>query len=318
VPAQPPLDRFAAARRIAELRLQADDNIREQHVVSRVVLKQWTDRTRCLNAVSVTDRTAKVITRGPGGLGKIPSFVPRASRSAEERWAMTERHVPRLVRLCDSDDILNNPDAAATLRDLVALHLVRNRSFWRVHVQGFRHEREALKQRARTLRGYADDFQRRFGRPPRTDEDHDLYFEMVLAQRSDIDFHSGLTFRYSVERMFDRCRAWMARRQIQIVHPSSGEFLIGDAPVVLLDRRGRWKPGVAVTLGNASQILMPVTPRSLVAFGPTAKGEVPAHVVDELNTYQVRAAHTHVFVRPGSGLEDFVRTTRFGSISATT
>jgi hypothetical protein len=318
VPAQPPLDRSAAAQRVAELRLQADDNVREQHVVSRVVLKQWTDHTRCLNAVSVMDRGARVITRGPAGLGKIPDFVPRASRSAEERWAATERHVPRLVRLCDTDAILDDPDAAATLRDLVALHFVRNRSFWLVHVEGFQHEREVLKRRARTFPGYADDFQRRFGRPPLTDEDHDFFFEMVLARRWDIDFHSGLTFRYSVERMFDRCRTWMADHQIQIVHPSSGEFLLGDAPVVVLDRRGRLEPGVRVTLGNASQILMPVTPRSLVAFGPPARGEVPAHVVDELNTYQVRAAHTHVFVRPGSGLEEFVRSTRFAAIAATT
>ncbi|MFY1574763.1 DUF4238 domain-containing protein [Verrucosispora sp. WMMD703] len=314
---QPPLDRFVAARRIAELRLQADENIREQHVVSRVVLKQWTDHTRCLNAVSVTDRAARVIARGPAGLGKITDFVPRASRSAEERWAMTERHVPRLVRLCNTDAILDEPDAAATLRDLVALHFVRNRSFWRVHVQGFQHERKALKRRARTFPGYAGDFLRRFGRPPLTSEDHDFYFEMVLARRSDLDFYSGLTFRYSVERMFDRCRAWMADRQIQIIHPSSGEFLIGDAPVVVLDRTGRLEPGVEVALGNASQILMPVTPWSLVAFGPTATGEVAAHVVDELNTFQIRAAHTHAFVRPGSELEEFVRITRFGSTAAT-
>jgi Protein of unknown function (DUF4238) len=297
--------------------LQADDNIREQHVVSRVVLKQWTDHSRCLNAVSVTDRTARIIARGPAGLGKIPDFVPRASRSAEERWAMTERHVPRLSRLCDTDAILDDPDAAATLRDLVALHFVRSRSFWQVHVQGFQHEREALKRQARTIPGYADDFQRRFGRLPLTTEDHDFFFEMVLARRSDFDFHSGLTFRYSVERMFERCRAWMADRPIQIAHPSVGEFLIGDAPVVVLDRTGRMEPGVQVTLGNASQILMPITPRSLVAFGPTAKGEVAANVVDELNTFQIRAAHTHVFVRPGSGLEEFVRIVRFGSIAST-
>ena len=61
---------------------------------------------------------------------------------------------------------------------------------------------------------------------------------------------------------------------------------------------------------------MPLTPRSLVAFGPSASGAIPADLVEELNAFQVRAAREYIFVHPDSGLEGFVRTTRFGAEGA--
>jgi hypothetical protein len=313
---QSPRDAYSP-RRIAELREQAGDNVREQHVVSRVILKQFADRRRLLHAVSVTDRRARVVARGPKGVGKIADFVPQASRSAEELWSETERQIPQLLRMCDSDAILDEPDAASVLRDVVALHYVRNRSLWRTHQRAYGDGRLRIRQGVRLAPGYEEDFRRRFGRMPGSDEDHEFFFEMVLARTWDVDFNSGLLFRASVERMFERCREWMSSRPIQLAHPSSGELLIGDVPVISLDARGRLGPDEGVALGDAVQIFMPLTPRSLVAFGPAAVGDVSANVVDELNSFQVRAAHEFVFVRPSSGLEQFVRDVRFGSAGAT-
>ena len=296
------------ALRLAALRAQAGDNIREQHVVSRSLLKEFADDQRQLHTVSVTDRTAKVIRRGPKGLGKIPNFVPQASQSAEQLWGETERQIPALLHRCDTDAILGDPDATAGIRDVVALHYVRNRSLRRVHQHAYGNSREAVKRALQARPEYVEDFQRRFGRPPRGNEDLEFFFEMVLARSWDTDFRDGLLLRFSVERLFRGCRRWMSERPIQIVHPVSGEFLIGNAPVITLGMQGQ----IGVALGDAEQIFMPLTPRSLLAFGPSAIGEVPETSVKQFNALQVRAAHEFVFLRPGSGLEQFVRDTRFG------
>ncbi|MFI6161682.1 DUF4238 domain-containing protein [Micromonospora haikouensis] len=308
-------DAPVSVRHLAALRKYADDNVVEQHVVARVVLKRWTNEKRVLSAVNVTDREAKVITRGPAGLGKIRNFVPQASRSAEQVWGSTEQRVPRLFRMCDGDAIMDDPTATEALRDVVALHYVRSRGFHRVHEQSYRQQRQRIKQLVRTRPDYEASFLRRLGRQPSTEEDHEFYFEMVLAREWEWDsyFSSGLLFRASVERMFRQCQKWMSGRPVQLVHPASGEFLIGDAPVVSLDALGRLGPECGVALGDATQIFMPLTPRSLVAFGPSRVGKVPRAMVDELNAYQVRAAHEFVFLRPGSNLESFVRDTRFDS-----
>ncbi len=109
------------------------------------------------------------------------------------------------------------------------------------------------------------------------------------------------------------CRQWMVNKPVQLLHPGDGMFLIGDSPVISIDHLGQLGPENGVAMGNAIQILMPLTPRTLIAFGPSATGVVPAEVVAELNTFQVRAAREYVFVHPASGLEGFVRTVRLGT-----
>ncbi|WP_432844222.1 DUF4238 domain-containing protein [Dactylosporangium sp. CA-092794] len=308
-----PLDPSTLALHIEELRAEADDNVEEQHVLSKVVSKQFTNNNRLLHAVSVTDRDAKVLVKGPRGVGKVPNFVPRASRSAEALWGKTETLIPRVIKLCEQDRLHADPDALGVVRDIVALHYVRSRSLWTVHKRGYEQVRAEVRRRAPNTPGYEQGFRSQFGRSPRGDEDHDLYFDRVLVRKRDADFHSGLMFRASVERMFRRCRQWMADKPVQLLHPAEGMFLIGDSPVVSLDRFGRLGPEEGVAIGDAIRVFMPLTPRSLIAFGPSAVGVVPVEVVEELNAFQVRAASEYVFVHPASGLEDFVRTVRFGA-----
>ncbi|MEU7810455.1 DUF4238 domain-containing protein [Micromonospora chalcea] len=307
-----PLNRSALARRVEELRAEASNNIEEQHVLSRVILKQFTDDRHLLHAVSVIDRNAMTLKKGPRGVGKVPNFVPQASRSAEELWGRTENLIPRVIKLCQQDRLHDDPAAVAVVRDIVALHYIRNRGLLTIHKRGYEQIRAELRRNARNMPGYEQGFRRQFRRALRDDEDHDAYFE-VLARKTDSDFRSGLLFRASVERMFMRCRQWMVEKPVQLLHPEGGMFLIGDSPVISVDHLGRLGPENGVAIGDAIQILMPLTPRTLIAFGPSATGVVPAEIVAELNTLQVRAAHEYVFVHPASGLEDFVRTVRFGA-----
>jgi hypothetical protein len=116
-----------------------------------------------------------------------------------------------------------------------------------------------------------------------------------------------------VERIYHLSLEKLSHVSIEVIHPEVGEFLIGDSPVLVVDRSGRNGPLEGVNLETASQVLMPLGPATMIACGPTdATGVLPDHLVKGLNAMQVRAASKHVFIRPGSGLDAFVREVRFG------
>jgi len=101
---------------------------------------------------------------------------------------------------------------------------------------------------------------------------------------------------------------------VQIVHPAEGEFLIGDCPALTVGDGGAVGVVGGVALGDGKQIVMPISPRTLIAVGPEAVGVVDRRIVEELNEIQVRAAVDYVFMRPDSGLEPFARRTRFNTV----
>ncbi len=72
-------------------------------------------------------------------------------------------------------------------------------------------------------------------------------------------------------------------------------------------RRDSPQPGVAagIALGDAHTVIMPLGPRHLARTSRTA--ELTPDQVAAANTYQVKGASEYVYLRPGSGLEQFVR-----------
>jgi hypothetical protein len=218
------------------------------------------------------------------------------------------------MRLCDQDGVHSDPAAVDVLRDTLALHLVRNPTSMVVHDRTYRAARVEVQLRLPEHPGYVAEFRRTFsGLWPAGPEAAGLLMDRVAAGW-DRDYESGLLFRHMVERMFGRCREWLSSHPIEVVRPGSGEFVIGDSPVIVLDGKGRNGPIEDVALGDADQILMPVGPHTLIACGPAdATGVAPEHLVKELNSLQIQAARDHVFTRPGSGLDALVREIRFGS-----
>jgi hypothetical protein len=58
-----------------------------------------------------------------------------------------------------------------------------------------------------------------------------------------------------------------------------------------------------VGIGNADEIVMPLTPRHVAVLGQGSESrEATDDEVDHYNTLQVRIAYRHVYFRPGSGL----------------
>jgi hypothetical protein len=59
----------------------------------------------------------------------------------------------------------------------------------------------------------------------------------------------------------------------------------------------------------ADAIVLPVAPDYLIRVvdGPSRYAQVGGAEVDQLNAWQVRGAFSHVYLRPGSGMEEYVR-----------
>jgi hypothetical protein len=302
-----------AARRINELRAHEHDNVERQHVVSRVILMRFTDSTtRLVQPVSVTDPNAPNLPIGPRGVGWVKDFVPFASASAERLWALTEDRLPRALRPCDRDQVHSDPAAVDVLRDTLALHYVRNPTSRVIHERIYHQARAEVEHRLPHHPGYVGEFRRQFfGLFPAGPEAAGMLLDRVV-QDWDVDYESGLLFRHMVERIFGRSREVLSSIPIEVVRPASAEFLIGDSPVIVLDRQGRNGPIEGVALGDGDQILMPVGPHMMIACGPAdATGVAPQDLVYALNSWQIRAAREQVFMRPGSDLEALVREVRF-------
>src|SRR5829696_2359250 len=97
---------------------------------------------------------------------------------------------------------------------------------------------------------------------------------------------------------------------IEVWHvPRDTELLISDnAAFTFAYSDSNSKINVNMAFGDSHGAALPIARDCLVAIGAAAKDDVLlADNVDLFNELQVRNADTHVYFRPGSGLETFVR-----------
>jgi hypothetical protein len=96
---------------------------------------------------------------------------------------------------------------------------------------------------------------------------------------------------------------------VEILTLSCGEFVAGDIPALTV-RKGEPSAGVNGGVGYAfaDAIILPIAPDCLarVVDGPSRYVEIDDEEVRELNAWQVRGAFSHVYLRPGSGLEGYI------------
>ena len=120
---------------------------------------------------------------------------------------------------------------------------------------------------------------------------------------------SGALFRVSLKDRFKRIQAGLRAFDLKILSSGDAEFLIGDAPVLLM-RRGHGGLGFfdGVGIGNADEVVMPLTPHHLAVLGQggDSRGATPGEV-ERYNTLEVGIAYGHVHFRIGSSLASFVR-----------
>lgn len=311
---------LGAARRVLGRigRVKAARITRQQHVVSKVLLKQFAmnepdDRGPQVRPVDVhfPERSNKL--KSARACGWADNYIAYDSASAEDLWNSVEVRAPAAFKAVHAGTPFADPLHVETLRDLIVLHYVRSHRYRDVYTNAFETvrakvpselverfpealRREALRQTGLHLAG-ADALNA---------------FAERLVEQSEVtqDFGSGALFRTSIESMFHKVRAKSANWHLEILRPESGQFLIGDNPALTVRRDTTpWLCNMAI--GDAHSIVLPISPRHLLALGrQNIAGTIPRASVNQLNTVQVLAADRYVYMHPRSTrLEAFARET---------
>jgi hypothetical protein len=294
----------------------AEDNTPGQHVISKVILKQFAEpepKTGALKVYSfdIEYPNAKNRCKGLTTCGQAPKtdFVRFASRSVEQKWKAVEDRLPETLFAIEQGTVFDDIAHLARIRDLVALHFIRSiqsdvirwRTWNDVYAacqQRWRDDPAALDRVSRMRPGFYT-----AGETGRETTLNDLHAQTVELMES------GAYFRVLVEDRFERMCTWVQDAEVEILTSEQGEFLIGDIPVLLMSP-GYIGSGVLDDIGllAADHLVLPLGPRYLAKLGGRNQfTRIPAETVNTLNIAQVKAAFTHVFFRPDSVLEEFVK-----------
>lgn len=287
----------------------------DQHVVSRVVLDQFAEplgakgerKLRILNRNRIQSKPTQL---GPAGCAKFRHYVRFASESSETHWGLTETRIPDALSAAEQGTFFANPRHAATIRDVMVLHLVRSipalinsDRCWRQAHDVFITER--LRQDRRLLSSL---HRARFRRAPEGKEGLRFMAEDLIAPfAAQVD--RGIYFRVSVVERFQRFQRMLADQPVQLRQPTEGELLISDAPMLAL-RNGDPSSGTldGAGLATCDEAVLPLGPRLLAVLGAgDGYALMGQEEVDRFNAAQVRATADYIYMRPGSGLETFVR-----------
>jgi hypothetical protein len=299
-----------------ELIAENEPPVEGQHVITRKIVKRFSAHSGddagkiafvCLEYPHVLQKP-----RGPRGCGKIENFVTIASASMERRWQNTETKLHDALQAVDDGTILQSQRHAATIKDTIALHYARslavrevNRWLWQWLVP---------QQRTQWLTDpilrqlLIREFYRRHGLLPGGLQALEELLDDAMASSIETG-SSGAQFRESIESTHSQAMAWVNKHELEILTPGSGEFLIGDVPVLTV-RHDTHLVGVhgGIALGDAHAVFMPLGPRHIASVVSSSRtAELTPELVCHLNALQVRGAMKYVYMRPGSGLESFVR-----------
>jgi hypothetical protein len=304
-----PQDVALIEARMAELALENEPHVPGQHTVSKCLLARWaTKHGSGRKLISFNLATGKGKPRPPATC-TVDDFIKFASASAERMWGEVETRLPEAIKACENGTVWDRPEMREVIMDAIARHVARSVQVTAVQDRVWAKSRadveeEMMENPALLTRVFK---QRYRGLVPAGPESllamvRDLYSDTVEV------VGSGQWQRSRVERLFDNARRHTRAQSLQLVRPEVGEFLIGDVPA-LTRREGH--PGVGVLGGvalmDASTIFLPLGPHLIAALS-NKDGTLmaTADTVRRLNGEQVIAAQDRVYMRIGSGLDDFV------------
>jgi hypothetical protein len=145
-------------------------------------------------------------------------------------------------------------------------------------------------------------FRRRYRLEPAGPTARRLGAEELLARMKSI-FTSGTLFRLRVQDLFETVSERFQASGVEILTAApASEFIIGDTPALTMNyATGAAGVRAGISLAAANTVMMPLTPRLLVALGPaTAATQAPKEFIDAINHHQTRAAQKYVHYRPGN------------------
>lgn len=289
--------------------------VSRQHLVSQTLLKQFTlqgprGSGRRLLPVDVVHPERSNKLKSTRACGSVRDFITFDPCSSEKLWGAVEQDVPAALAAVAAGDPFTDPAHGDTLRDLVALHYVRSHRYHKTYFTSF--EKVCGDLRHNVVRHHPDrlrsEAQRQTGLHLVGTGGLDAFAQRMIEQSETMQiFTSGELFRSSIESMFNKVRERTRSRNIEVLTPASGQFLIGDNPAVAVRfDTGSFTHGMA--FDDAQSVVLPVGPRHLLALGPAnTVSSIPKSYVDLMNSVQVLAAHRYVYLHPRSNLEEFAR-----------
>lgn len=261
----------------------------KQHLISKVLLRQFAGPNGDLWSFDLKHRSAR--PRSPSAVAWNSGFVTHDPESAESMWTRVENDLGKALIDLES----GGPYSAETkqcLKSAVALHFTR-----RLHV---RRDWDSSVERQLAMTALVDRIGSQF---PRANA------EFVAAEVSrQVRAESAEWFQDNITKLFLRVEKLASTGRLEVLEAVDGEFLIGDNAVLSVRDDG----GVGVIpFSEAVTHVLPVSPRFLVALGPDdATFEADGDLIRQMNRMQILNASSHVFMRPGSGLHDFVLSER--------
>ena len=276
-----------------------------QHIISQVVLRRSVEPVSSVGKrLAYFDiATGQTTLAKARDVGYVENFVPVDSQATENLWQTVETRLGQAIKAARTGTALDSPTHMTTLRQAVALHFVRNPQTLIIHNQSFA---EALKNGVDRLANTplaAEAFQQRHRLVAAGPEAGRLGAEAIYSRLIKLHEEGGL-FRLSVQRLFEKVCDRFETRGIQILTPGSTakEFLLGDLPAITVNRAtGAAGRDAGVTIDEADEILMPLTPRLLIVLGASnGTRSIPDDEVDSYNTLQARLARDYLIHRPSA------------------
>jgi hypothetical protein len=276
-----------------------------QHVISQTVLRKFVATVppagRVLACVDLVGGQLDLVV--PNDVGYVDNFVPVDSKVTEDLWGQVESHLFAALKAARGGTALGNATHQSALRNVAALHFIRNPQTLEIHNKTFADTLDVQLERTAKTPWAAEAYQRRYGIVPAGPEGMrqgaELFHERVITLHS-----QGALFRISVQNLFEKVCDRFAARGVEILTPANPgkEFLLGDVPAITVaSTTGQFGLSQGVTVDDADMIFMPLTPRLLVVIGPPNAARTISNAdVDTFNQMQVREARDYVLNRPGA------------------
>lgn len=293
----------------------ASPRVREQHVVSRALLRRFLGPTNQGDRlISYNLQFGKAYFRGPRAVGKLENFVKIDSLETEQLWGLTEQDLPTAIKAARTRRVLHNPKHVAVIKDAIALHFARSLDTLKSVEQNWQQtlaaaraayiaDRPAMEQLFYQKHGYYAS-----GSTVAEEIADDLLSAATALNQS------GAYFRLRVVDLFEEARRIAAASRLEIIwsRRRQFQFLLGDVPAITVGAGGAALgiPG-GVPFGDATTVFLPLSPWRLAALHRADNFEaVGARAVRRANALQIAKARDYVYMHPDSGLEAFVASER--------
>jgi hypothetical protein len=136
-------------KRVRELESEADKRIRNQHVVSKVILKGFAaPGSRGAGGILPRLICVSARSRSPAGLVAVAGCLTFASESAEQLWKSVEDQLHNAIGTARAGNLDDQSAHAEAITDCIALHLVQSIRYLELHRSIIAKSTESVRQSA--------------------------------------------------------------------------------------------------------------------------------------------------------------------------